>query len=167
MYATATQLLQRYRAEEIAQRADPSGLVASVGGELLMKAAAGEDLSGYTLEEQEAAAQALANVERALRDAGNTIDGYISSRYQLPLSRVPAILELHCCQVARYFLYDDDATKQVESLYQASIKYLRDVSSGAADLGLTAVGTTAPASAGAEMVSSGRVFNRDTSKGFI
>ncbi|MDA8483596.1 DUF1320 family protein [Pseudomonas resinovorans] len=166
MYASATQLLARYSAEEIAQRADPN-VPSLVHGDLLKKAAAGEDLSGYTPEEQDAAAAALANVERALQDAGHTINGYISGRYQLPLSQVPAVLELHCCQIARFVLYDDNAPKQVETLYQTSIKYLRDVSSGAVDLGLTAVGTTAQASAGAEMVSSGLVFSRDNSRGFI
>lgn len=166
MYASATQLLERYNAEEIAQRADHS-IPGLVGGDLLKKAAAGEDLSGYTPEEQEAAEAALANVERALQDAGHTINGYISGRYQLPLSQVPEVLKLHCCQIARFVLFDDDAPKQVETLYQASIKFLRDVSSGAADLGLTATGSTAQPSAGAEMVSSGLVFSRDNSKGFI
>jgi phage gp36-like protein len=167
MYATATELLNRYGAEEIAQRADPvrSGLVY---GDLLRKAAAGDDLSDYSPEEQEAAAAALAKVERALQDASHTINGYIGSRYQLPLSRVPDVLKMHGCQIARFMLYDDDATKQVETLYQGSLKFLRDVSSGAADLGLTATGGTPPPAAGAEMVSGGNlVFGRKNSGGFI
>jgi phage gp36-like protein len=166
MYASASQLLERYNSEEIAQRADPS-VPPLVYGELLKATAAGADVSDYSQQEQNAAAAALVNVERALQDAGHTINGYISGRYQLPLSQVPEILKLHSCQIARFLLFDDDATKQVETLYQASIKFLRDVSSGAAELGLTAVGATAPASAGAEMVSSELVFRRDNSRGFI
>lgn len=166
MYASAVQLLDRYNAEEIAQRADHS-VPPLVDGELLQKAAAGDDLSDYTPEQQQAAAKALANVERALQDAGHTINSYISGRYQLPLSQAPAVLELHCCQIARFVLFDDAAPEQIKSLFQASLKYLRDVSSGAADLGLTATGTTAAPSSGAEMVSSPLVFSRDNGRGFI
>lgn len=166
MYASAAKLLARYSAEEIVQRADAS-VPPLVSGELLKKAAAGTDLSGYTPEERAAVAAALANIERALRDAGHTINGYIGGRYQLPLSEVPQVLELHCCQIARFVLYDDGATESIKTLYQGSLKFLRDVSTGAADLGLTATGATTPASAGAEMVSCGLVFSRAGSKGFI
>ena len=166
MYASATQLIQRYGVKEVTQRADDS-TPPKVKGDMLKQAAAGEDMSGYTPAEQEATAAAMANVERALRDAGHTINGYIGGRYQLPLAEVPEVLTLHCCQIARFVLYDDIASKQVDTLYQASIKFLRDVSTGMAELGLTTSGATAPTSAGAEMISDGRTFGRDSSKGFI
>jgi phage gp36-like protein len=166
MYASATQLLERYSADEIAQRADPS-VPRLVFGELLSHAVAGDDLSDFSPEEQEAAWAALANIERALGDAEDTINGYIGTRYQLPLSQVPNILKLHACQIARVLLYDEDATKQVSELYQSTVKYLHDVSSGRASLGLTEAGATAAPAASAEMVSSETVFGRGRSRGFI
>lgn len=166
MYASAAQLLTRYSAEEIAQRADAS-LPPVVYGELLSAAATGADLSGYTAEEQAAAQAALARVERALEDARQTIDSYLGGRYQLPLTQAPEVLERIAGQLARYFLYDDSATEQIANLYKDSIKFLESVASGRVQLGPTTTGTTAQPSAGAEMVSGGRVFGRDSSREFI
>lgn len=166
MYASAAQLLARYNAEEIAQRSDVS-VPALVGGELLVKAVKGEDLSAYTPEEQAAAAAALARIERVLRDAETTINSYLGSRYQLPVTQAADVLERIASQLARYFLYDDAVTDQVENLYKDSLAFLRDVSVGKVQLGPTSSGTTAQASAGAEMISSGLVFSRSQSKDFI
>ena len=166
MYASAAQLLARYNAEEIAQRADAS-VPSVVYGELLTKAANGEDLSGYTAEEQAAAAAALAKVNRALQDADQTINTYLGGRYQLPLSNTPQVLERIAGQIARFVLYDDSATEQVVTLYKDSIKFLENVANGKVQLGPTDTGTTAQPSAGAEMVSDGLVFSRSGSRGFI
>lgn len=43
-------------------------------------------------------------VQEALEDASQTIDSYLAGRYRLPLQTVPAVLERHCCYIARYFL---------------------------------------------------------------
>lgn len=166
MYASAAQLLARYNAEEIAQRADAS-VPSLVDGELLSKAAAGEDLSAYSAEEQAAAAAALAKVNRALQDAEQTINTYLGGRYQLPLSNAPEVLERIACQIARFVLYDDSATDQVKTLYQDSIKFLESVAAGRVQLGISDSGAAAQPSAGAEMVSAGLVFSRNNSKDFI
>ena len=166
MYASAAQLLARYNAEEIAQRADAS-MPSVVYGELLSKAANGADLSSYTAEEQAAAALALAKVERALQDAEQTINTYLGGRYQLPLSNAPQVLERIAGQIARFVLYDDSATEQVTNLYKDSIKFLEGVAAGKVQLGPTDSGATAQPSAGAEMHSDGLVFSRSSSKGFI
>lgn len=167
MYASAVQLLARYSADEIAQRADAS-VPPVVYGELLSKAAAGDDLSGYSADEQAAAAAALAKVNRVLQDAEQTINGYLAGRYQLPLSNAPEVLERIASQLARYFLYDDMATEQITTLYKDSIKFLDSVSNGKVQLGPTDQGANAQPSAGAEMVNGGDlVFSRSNSKGFI
>lgn len=166
MYATATQFLVRYNAEEIAQRADES-VPLMVSGEMLKVAAAGGDLSGYTPEEQDATLAALGKVERSLQDAEQTINTYVGTRYQLPLSQAPEVLERIACQVARYVLYDDTATEQVRQLYTDSIKFLEGISTGKVQLGITDAGTKPVASYVAEMVSDGRVFGRATGKGYI
>lgn len=166
MYASAAQLLTRYSADEIAQRADAS-IPPLVYGELLTKAAAGDDLSAYSPEEQAAAGKALAKVERALQDAEQTINSYLGGRYQLPLTQAPEVLERIAGQLARYFLYDDAATEQIGTLYKDSIKFLESVATGKVQLGPTDTGAIAQPSAGAEMVSGALVFARDNSRGFI
>lgn len=45
-----------------------------------------------------------AKVQEALEDASQTIDSYLAGRYSLPLKQIPAVLERHCCYIARYFL---------------------------------------------------------------
>lgn len=166
MYATVTQLLQRYNADEIAQRADQR-IPRLVTGEMLKIAAEGGDLSSYTDEERAATLAALALVERTLQDARQTIDAYVGSRYQLPLTQAPEVLERIACQLARFGLNDDRATDQVKILREDSIKFLEQVSTGRIQLGVTTL-NAAPASAmGAEVVSVGTVFGRDGSKGFI
>ncbi len=166
MYASASQLLQRYNAEEIAQRADAS-LPPVVYGDMLKKAAAGEDLSGFSLEEQSAITAALAKIERSLQDALQTINSYLAGRYELPLTNVPEVLERIACQLARYFLHDDAAADSVEALYKDSIKFLEGVSNGRVQLGVTTSGTVAQPAATAEMLSVVPVFGRDRSRGFI
>ena len=166
MYARATQFLQRYSAQEIAQLADDSPETL-VDGSMLQKAAAGEDLSGYTPEEQEATATALAKVNRVLQDAEQTVNSYLAGRYQLPLSNAPEVLERIAGQLARYFLYDDTATDQVKDLYKDSIRFLEGVSTGKVQLGITDSGNSAQPAATAEMISDGRTFARDTTKSFI
>lgn len=166
MYASATQFLQRYSATEIAQRADdsPDELVT---GALLQAAAAGEDLSGYAPEEQQAAEAALAKVNRVLQDAEQTINSYLAGRYQLPLSNAPEVLERIAGQLARYFIWDDNATEQVQALYKDSIRFLEGVSTGKVQLGITDSGSSAQPASTAELISDGRTFGRETSKGFI
>jgi len=166
MYASAVQLLDRYSADEIAQRADAS-IPPLVYGELLTKAATGADLSDYSAEEQAAAGAALAKVNRKLQDADQTINSYLGGRYQLPLTNAPEVLERIAAQLARYFLYDDTATEQIANLYKDSIKFLESVAHGKVQLGPADSGAVAQPSAGAEMVSDSLVFSRRNSEGFI
>lgn len=168
MYASVVALLARYSVDEIAQRADTS-LPPLVDGELLRLAADGVDLSDYTAEEREAAAAALARVVQVLQDADNTINGYLSGRYQVPVTQAAETLERIAGELARFYLYEDGAPEHVEKRHDNAMAFLRDVSTGKVQLGVAADGATAPVavSAGAEMVSTDLVFSRGNSKGFI
>lgn len=166
-YATATDLLTRFDAAEIAQRAD-RGMPRLVSAELLTAVAASTDLSAWTTEEVARAAVAMIVVNRALKDAADSIDSYVSARYELPLSTVPSVLERVACDLARYYLYDDQVTEVIQKRYDDCIKLLGDVAAGRVSLG--AEGTTGeqPATSDSpELVTSGRVWARDSSKGFI
>ena len=98
-------------------------------------------------------------VERACEDASGEIDGYVSAAgYPVPLSPVPRIVIANACDIARYRLYDEHATDQVQKRYDDAVKFLRSVSRGEVKLGIS----TGPASSSAgsvQMNSGRRVFN--------
>jgi phage gp36-like protein len=96
---------------------------------------------------------------QAIGDAGAEIDGYLASRYQLPIAPPPAILTLYAGDIVRYRLYDDGATEEVRKSYDDAIKFVRLVGEGKLRLGAAA--DEPVASGGAQMESGGRVFGRD------
>ncbi|BCB62816.1 hypothetical protein HaloA020_35170 [Halomonas sp. A020] len=98
-------------------------------------------------------------IDRACDDASGEIDGYVSAAgYRVPLSPVPRIVTAYACDIARYRLYDEHATDQVQKRYDDAVKFLRSVSRGEVKLGIS----TGPASssAGSVQMNPGRqVFN--------
>ena len=106
-------------------------------------------------------------VAEALEDASQTIDSYLAGRYTLPLKSVPAVLERHCCYIARYFLEKNWATDQARRDYDDSIRYLEKVASGTISLGISEDGETVEGDNVAIIESQGSVWARDKAKGFI
>lgn len=166
-YALTTDLLMRFDAAEIAQRVD-RGVPRLVTAELLTAVASAADLSAFTAPEIARANAALAVVQRALLDADDTINGYISARYTLPLAPVPAVLARVACELARFYLYDDQVTDLIKDRHAANIKWLAEVSKGTVSLGADAVSGVQPtSSAGAELVSGATVWKRADSTAFV
>lgn len=166
-YATPSDLLERFDAAEIAQRCD-RGIPRLVNGDLLMAVAKSADLSAYTDDESARAHEALALVQRALQDASDTINTYLSGRYSMPLATVPSVLSRVASELARYYLYDDQVTDAIKTRYDANIKWLEGVSKGTVALGVESASGAQPVSnAGAELVSSGSVWKRPVAGGFL
>ncbi len=101
----------------------------------------------------------------AIDDAGAEIDGYLS-KYLLPLANVPEVLVRNCCDIARYFLYDDAAPERVEKRYEAVRLFLTNVAKGAISLGLDSTGAIPEPNNGAVVESGGRIFER-SDNGFL
>lgn len=166
-YATATALLTRFDAAEIAQRVD-RGVPRLVTSQLMTDVAAAADLSAYTAAEVARAQAGLLVINRALQDADDTINGYISARYTLPVNPVPAVLQRVACELARFYLYDDQVTDLIKDRHASNIKWLGEVSKGTVSLGAdAATGVQPVSSAGAELVTGGKVWGRESSTGFI
>lgn len=165
-YATAAELLDRFDAEEIAQRAD-RGTPRLVTAALLRAAAAGDSLAAYTEDEQAAAATALALIERALADAGSTIDGYLAGRYAVPLASPPTVVGRMACDLVRYYLHDGEMPEAVDKRHTAAVAWLRDVSAGKVSLGPDLGAAAQPKGGSVEMVSDATAFGRKNSGGFI
>ncbi|MFQ1046632.1 DUF1320 family protein [Avibacterium paragallinarum] len=138
MYATLDSLIKRYGREEITQLA------------------CGEDRE-----------LDVAKAEEALFDASDTINSYLGGRYTLPLSQVPAVLERHCCYIARYFLERNRATDQARKDYEDSIRFLEKVAAGTISLGIAENGEAVESENVAIIESAGSVWARGKSRGFI
>lgn len=106
-------------------------------------------------------------LERALADASAEIDGFLAARYELPLSSTPVVLVRICADLARYYLHDDHAPDQVVERRKAAVATLRSLSRGEVSLGMSDTGDTPATSDGAEMVSGGRIWDRNDSRGYI
>jgi phage gp36-like protein len=111
-----------------------------------------------------------ANAAPALADAAGTVDSYLRPRYRLPLAAVPVRIKTICCDIARFFLMHGgqrEPTAQAKDAYDRAIAWLKDIAAGKADLGLDALGATAPESAGARVTTRpGRAFSRDSMAGW-
>lgn len=106
-------------------------------------------------------------IEQAIDDASDKIDGYLASRYELPLITVPNLLEQFCCDIARYLLGTNDTPEHVNQRYNEAIKFLNSVAKGDLSIGVNALGEDAKVQNTATIQSAGSVFARDKSTGFI
>lgn len=75
-------------------------------------------------------------VNQALQDASEEIDSYIAVKYVLPLPSVPSTLKRVACNIARYRLYYQQPTEEVENRYKMEIDYLKRVADGKAILNI-------------------------------
>ncbi len=119
-----------------------------------------------------------APIEQALADASAEIDGYLESRFTLPLTDPPAVLNRLACDIAMYRLQSlrplhdmGDARKR----YEDAVVLLVRVARGEVTLGLTADNLETPQAPVAVVTQAGgdpsgvlpqRVFDRGTLKGF-
>lgn len=69
-------------------------------------------------------------VDSALADADALIDGYVATRYAVPLSPVPGNLVQVACALARYTLLGDAASDRARDDFRDAISWLRDVQAG-------------------------------------
>lgn len=86
-------------------------------------------------------AQGVPDAERvsaAIAAAERLADGYLAARYTLPLEQAlidGSSLPDKVADIARYHLYDNAPTDQVERAYRDAVAWLKDVAAGRATLG--------------------------------
>lgn len=75
--------------------------------------------------------------QTALDDATDTINGYLTTKYDLPLSSNPKSLRRYAIDIAVYFLAGshNQLTDDIKDRYKAAISFLKDVAAGKAGLG--------------------------------
>lgn len=105
----------------------------------------------------------------ALADAAAEIDMYLAGRYALPLSSVPLTLTRLACILTRDVLATGSDTSDERWSKQSddARKLLREIAAGKVSLGVDALAQSPTGGDGAQMESGGRVWGRDSSKGFV
>jgi len=99
----------------------------------------------------------------AIEDASAEVDGYIGSKYSLPLDSPPAVLTRIAADIARYRLHDNLATEEVRKRYDDALRFLKSVGKGEISLGVA----DPPSTTGSPMVRPGRrLFDDDGLEGF-
>jgi phage gp36-like protein len=104
---------------------------------------------------------AAGGVAGILDDADKFINGYLSTRYSLPLSEIPPNLPQYAASIARYHLLGEAATERARNDYRDAITWLTAVMTGKVQL---QVAVPAPGSDPSLVVmscSSPAVFKRD------
>lgn len=130
-YATQADMTDRFGATELAQRTNR--------------------VDGLTID--------TTVLARALSDADAEVDGYLATRYTLPLPSTPPVVNRLACEIARYRLYDDGVPETVRVRYLDAVSLLKRLASGEVQLaGITPV--AAPGGAG------NAVATRTTAKQF-
>jgi phage gp36-like protein len=85
-----------------------------------------------------------AKVAQALADADATVDGYLASRYTLPLATVPELLKVIACDIARYRLMGERPIEEVRQRFEDARQWLAAVAAGKFGLGMDDSGNAVP-----------------------
>lgn len=106
-------------------------------------------------------------VTRALTDTDSLINSYISTRYSVPVSPVPSILNEKACAITRYKLYRNGCPDRVTSDNKDAIAWLNMVANGSVSLADVATAPIAQTSGSSVKTNnSRRTFTRDTLRDF-
>ena len=104
---------------------------------------------------------------QALDDSTNLIDGYLASRYTLPLpSPIPAVLVGVCCDIARYRLDKNRAREDVRKRFEDAIAWLKDLARGLVSLGIATNDQPATELGGVAYLAPDRIFTTASLGGF-
>ena len=85
-------------------------------------------------------------LDKACEYATEIVDGYLRSRYVLPLNQVPTLVRNICLQLARFWLYSrrpegKGFPDNVKETHAQALKDLERIQNGKLHLGLTELGS--------------------------
>lgn len=106
-------------------------------------------------------------VDRALADADAMINGYIGTRYQVPLTEVPPQIADIAQSIAIWKLHIYKPDEKIELDYKEALRALRDISAGIITLNATTLTPTPQGGTGARLTDRERPLTAENLKGFI
>lgn len=163
-YCTLDDIKKNIPGAVILQLTNDDGVAITLA--MLETLAAGGDMSGYEEDEQAAATAALSKIDEAISSADGEIDGYLATRYPVPLDPVPALISKFSADIAIYNLYSRVAETIPETRsdrYKNAIRTLEKISEGKIKLGAE-VEPPAKATTTAQVTGPARLFTRETLK---
>jgi len=102
----------------------------------------------------------------AMADADDEINGYLQSKYTLPLATVPLLIKKLARAISRYNLYDDLPPEHVENQYKSAIKTLEGIARGLMHIGPDNANVVTPETSMPETKADPEVFTPDSVSGF-
>lgn len=75
-------------------------------------------------------------LNQAMANAESEADSYLGSAYALPLPSIPDVLKSMVGDIARYRLWDKEASEEVQRRYERAIAWFRDIAKGVVSLGI-------------------------------
>ncbi|MFW1859242.1 MULTISPECIES: gp436 family protein [Acinetobacter] len=90
--------------------------------------------SEYEIANLESTLGGVESINSAIQDASDIADGYVGVKYPIPLPEVPKNLKIIICDIARYFLWKNEASEEARKRYEDAIAFLKRVADGKAIL---------------------------------
>ena len=107
-------------------------------------------------------------VAASLTHADNTINGYLATRFAMPLAAVPPITITWAVAIARYHLHRDTPPDYVVRDYKEALAQLKDAARGLLDLpGVDGITPPATSSGSVRIEGPEPVFSRDKLGGWL
>ena len=106
-------------------------------------------------------------IARALTDTDAMIDGYLATRYVLPLSEVPPLLVDLALQISIYKLHINEPDAKISKDYDTALKMLRDIGTGAVRIQAAGIEPASSNAQGVQIVDRERPFTAANMTGFI
>jgi phage gp36-like protein len=106
-------------------------------------------------------------INRAITDAAAMIDGYVSVRYALPMLEVPDLIGRLALAIAIYDLHVSSPDDKIKNDYEAALKTLMQISSGAVRLPIDGKPAAETGGSGARVTDRQRPMTAESLKGFI
>lgn len=105
---------------------------------------------------------------RAISEADALIDGYLASRYALPLAAIPPLLATLSMDITMWRLHIGEPSPKVKADYDAALRALRDIAAGTIRIPeATGLEPASPGTSGVIVTDRERPFAADQMKGFI
>lgn len=106
-------------------------------------------------------------VDAALADTDALIDGYLASRYTLPLSTPQPLIETLARDIAIYKLHVYQSDEKITADYKAAIRSLEGIAAGSIRLSADGIAPTQTGGSGARVTDRERPMTEDNMKGLI
>ena len=106
-------------------------------------------------------------IDRALSDTDALIDGYLQSRYVLPLEATPPMLADLAQVIAIYKLHTYAPDPKIDTDYKDALRMLQQIATGTIRLPIAGADPEAQGGSGARMTDRERPMTEANMKGFI